>query len=211
MTQLDFTELDFTKLDGLLPAVIQDNQTCQVLMLGFMDEEAYAKTRKENVVTFYSRTKQRLWTKGETSGHTLQVVSIHPDCDADTILVKVNPVGPTCHRGTPSCFDGDQQEPNQPVESLRFLAQLEALIQDRKNNPQTQSYTNHLFASGVNKIAQKVGEEAVEVVIDAVAGNKASMTGEAADLLYHLLVLLAASDLQLSDVVQVLQERHKVS
>lgn len=205
------SQLDFEKLDGLLPAVIQDNNTGQVLMLGFMDQEAYAKTNKEKVVTFYSRSKQRLWTKGETSGHTLQVVSIHPDCDNDTVLVKVNPNGPTCHRGTTTCFDDDTSLPHHRFESVAFLAKLEALIQDRKINPQEKSYTNHLFASGVSKIAQKVGEEAVEVVIDAVAGNKEPMTGEAADLLYHLLVLLVASDLQLSDVVKVLQLRHNVS
>lgn len=205
------SQLDFEKLDGLLPAVIQDNATGQVLMLGFMDQEAYAKTLEEQVVTFYSRSNQRLWTKGETSGHTLEVVSIHPDCDQDTILVKVNPKGPTCHRGTTTCFDGNNSLPHNRLESVVFLAKLEALIQERKTNPQEKSYTNHLFASGLNKIAQKVGEEAVEVVIDAVAGNKEPMTGEAADLLYHLLVLLAASDLQLSDVVKVLQSRHKVS
>jgi phosphoribosyl-ATP pyrophosphohydrolase/phosphoribosyl-AMP cyclohydrolase len=205
------SQLDFDKLNGLLPAVIQDHTTGQVLMLGFMDKEAYAKTVEEQVVTFYSRSKGRLWTKGETSGHTLQVVSIHPDCDQDTILVKVNPIGPTCHRGTTSCFDGDEAGPRQPLESLKFIAKLEALIQERKVNPQEKSYTNHLFASGISKIAQKVGEEAVEVVIDAVAGNKEPLKGEAADLLYHLLVLLAASELQLSDVVQVLRSRHKVS
>jgi phosphoribosyl-AMP cyclohydrolase / phosphoribosyl-ATP pyrophosphohydrolase len=205
------SQLDFDKLDGLLPAVIQDQATGQVLMLGFMDQAAYAKTLEEQVVTFYSRSKQRLWTKGETSGHTLQVVSIHPDCDHDTVLIKVNPVGPTCHRGTTTCFDDDTTVPHQRLESVAFLAKLEALIQERKINPQEKSYTNHLFASGLNKIAQKVGEEAVEVVIDAVAGNKEPMTGEAADLLYHLLVLLAASDLQLSDVVKVLQSRHKIS
>ncbi|CAN5763688.1 bifunctional phosphoribosyl-AMP cyclohydrolase/phosphoribosyl-ATP diphosphatase HisIE [soil metagenome] len=205
------SQLDFNKGDGLVPAVIQDNLTSQVLMLGFMDEEAYAKTVEEKVVTFFSRTKQRLWMKGETSGHTLEVVSIHPDCDADTILVKVNPNGPTCHRGTTTCFDNTSPEANNQLESLQFLGRLEALIQERKTNPQEKSYTNHLFASGIQKIAQKVGEEAVEVVIDAVAGNKEPLTGEAADLLYHLLVLLAASDLQLSDVVKVLQARHKVS
>ena len=205
------SQLDFAKLDGLLPAVIQDHTTGQVLMLGFMNEEAYAKTVQEQVVTFFSRSKGRLWTKGETSGHTLQVVSIHPDCDQDTILIKVNPNGPTCHRGTTSCFDGEEAQPHQTLESLRFLAKLEALIQERKVHPQEKSYTNHLFASGVQKIAQKVGEEAVEVVIDAVAGNLEPMKGEAADLLYHLLVLLAARDLRLSDVVEVLQSRHKVS
>lgn len=205
------SQLDFDKLEGLLPAVIQDHATGQVLMLGFMDQAAYAKTREEQVVTFYSRTKQRLWTKGETSGNTLEVVSIHPDCDHDTVLIKVNPKGPTCHRGTTTCFDDDTAMPRHHLESVVFLAKLEALIQERKTNPQEKSYTNHLFASGLNKIAQKVGEEAVEVVIDAVAGKKEPMTGEAADLLYHLLVLLAASDLQLSDVVKVLQSRHKVS
>ena len=201
--------LDFEKSGGLIPAIIQDNTTGQVLMLGFMNAEALEKTRQEQVVTFFSRTKNRLWTKGESSGNFLRVVSIQEDCDQDTLLIKVNPDGPTCHTGALTCFT-DQQETFAPAPgSAAFLEYLEQLILDRKNNPQQSSYTNSLFEKGILKIAQKVGEEGVEVVIDAVAGNKEPLKGEAADLLYHLLVLLAASDLKLSDVISVLETRHR--
>jgi phosphoribosyl-ATP pyrophosphohydrolase/phosphoribosyl-AMP cyclohydrolase len=201
--------LDFEKSGGLIPAIIQDNTTGQVLMLGFMNAEALEKTRQEQVVTFFSRTKNRLWTKGESSGNFLRVVSIREDCDQDTLLIKVNPDGPTCHTGALTCFS-DQQEVYAPEPgSAAFLEYLEQLIQDRKNNPQESSYTNSLFQKGIQKIAQKVGEEGVEVVIDAVAGNREPLKGEAADLLYHLLVLLAASDLKLSDVIGVLETRHR--
>lgn len=201
--------LDFEKSGGLVPAIIQDNTTGQVLMLGFMNAEALEKTRQEQVVTFFSRTKNRLWTKGESSGNFLRVVSIREDCDQDTLLIQVNPDGPTCHTGALTCFT-DQQETFAPAAgSAAFLEYLEQLILDRKNNPQQSSYTNSLFEKGILKIAQKVGEEGVEVVIDAVAGNKEPLKGEAADLLYHLLVLLAASDLKLSDVISVLETRHR--
>ncbi len=191
----------------MIPAVIQDNQTGQVLMLGYMNQEALEKTRQQGLVTFFSRSKNRLWTKGETSGHTLQVVSIAQDCDADSLLIKVTPTGPTCHTGSTSCF-GEEETANR-ARAIQFIAQLEQVIQERKANPVEGSYTNFLFEKGVNKIAQKVGEEAVETVIDAVAGKQDTMKGEAADLLYHLLVLLAATGLELKDVVSVLQERHQ--
>ena len=201
--------LDFEKSGGLIPAIIQDHTTGQVLMLGFMNAEALEKTQQEQVVTFFSRTKNRLWTKGESSGNFLRVVSIREDCDQDTLLIQVNPDGPTCHTGALTCFT-DQQETFAPAAgSAAFLEYLEQLILDRKNNPQQSSYTNSLFEKGILKIAQKVGEEGVEVVIDAVAGNKEPLKGEAADLLYHLLVLLAASDLKLSDVISVLETRHR--
>ncbi|WP_276496051.1 bifunctional phosphoribosyl-AMP cyclohydrolase/phosphoribosyl-ATP diphosphatase HisIE [Pontibacter litorisediminis] len=199
--------LDFDKAGGLVPAVIQDNLTGQVLMLGYMNQEALEKTRQQGLVTFFSRSKNRLWTKGETSGNTLQVVSIAQDCDADSLLIKVTPNGPTCHTGSTSCF-GEEETANR-AKAIQFIAQLEQVIQERKANPAEGSYTNFLFERGVNKIAQKVGEEAVETVIDAVAGKLDTMKGEAADLLYHLLVLLAATGLELKDVVAVLQERHQ--
>ncbi|MBF9253633.1 bifunctional phosphoribosyl-AMP cyclohydrolase/phosphoribosyl-ATP diphosphatase HisIE [Pontibacter sp. 172403-2] len=199
--------LDFDKTDGLIPAIIQDNTTGQVLMLGYMNREALNKTQQEKLVTFFSRSKNRLWTKGETSGNTLKVVSITEDCDNDALLIKVNPNGPTCHTGSTSCF-GEETAANR-IKAIRFLAQLENVIQERKTHPAEGSYTNFMFEKGVNKIAQKVGEEAVETVIDAVAGKLDTMKGEAADLLYHLLVLLAATGLELKDVVAVLQERHK--
>ncbi|MHC2992248.1 phosphoribosyl-ATP pyrophosphatase [Pontibacter sp. HJ8] len=200
-------KLDFDKMGGLVPAVIQDEQTSQVLMLGYMNQEALEKTQQEGLVTFFSRSKNRLWTKGETSGNTLQVVSITEDCDNDSLLIKVKPNGPTCHTGATSCFG--EEEAAKRIKAIQFIAQLEEVIQQRKINPVEGSYTNFLFDKGINKIAQKVGEEAVETVIDAVAGKLDTMKGEAADLLYHLLVLLAASGLELSDVVAVLQERHK--
>ncbi len=199
-------KLDFEKAGGLVPAVIQDELTGQVLMLGYMNQDALNKTQQEGLVTFFSRTKNRLWTKGETSGNTLEVVSIADDCDNDSLLIKVKPNGPTCHTGATSCF-GEEAVANRAA-AIRFVAQLEELIQERKLTPVEGSYTNFLFNRGVNKIAQKVGEEAVETVIDAVAGNLEPMKGEAADLMYHLLVLLAATGLELKDVVAVLQERH---
>lgn len=187
--------------------IIQDELTAQVLMLGYMNQEALDKTRQEGVVTFFSRTKNRLWTKGETSGNTLEVISITRDCDADTLLIKVKPNGPTCHTGSTSCF-GEAEGANRAA-AIRFIADLEGVIQQRKQTPVEGSYTNFLYEKGVNKIAQKVGEEAVETVIDAVAGKLDTMKGEAADLLYHLLVLLSATGLELKDVVAVLEERHK--
>lgn len=201
--------LDFDKMGGLIPAVVQDADTGQVLMVGYVNEEAWAQTRQQGRVTFFSRSKNRLWTKGETSGNYLTVVSLHEDCDGDAVLIRALPAGPTCHRGTVSCFEQPAQtaRPGAPV---GFLAELERLVQRRRDFPaeDPNSYTASLFRKGLPKIAQKVGEEAVETVIDAVAGNVAGLQGEAADLLYHLLVLLAASGLTLADIVDVLRERH---
>ncbi|MEM6726764.1 MAG: bifunctional phosphoribosyl-AMP cyclohydrolase/phosphoribosyl-ATP diphosphatase HisIE [Bacteroidota bacterium] len=194
--------MDFEKQNGLIPAVIQDAVTNKVLMLGYMNQEAYEKTERDGIVTFFSRSKNRLWTKGETSGNFLKVKSITIDCDKDTFLIKVNPVGPVCHTGADTCFD----ETNQ---GIGFLAHLEALIQDRKANPQEGSYTNRLFEKGINKIAQKVGEEAVELVIEAKDDNDDLFKGEAADLMYHLLVLLTEKDIPMVEIVKLLQERHQ--
>ncbi|MFD2717784.1 bifunctional phosphoribosyl-AMP cyclohydrolase/phosphoribosyl-ATP diphosphatase HisIE [Hymenobacter monticola] len=204
-------ELQFDAATGLAPAIIQDADTGQVLMLGYVNQEAWAKTRQEGRVTFFSRSKNRLWTKGETSGNFLQVVSHHVDCDADTVLIRVLPAGPTCHRGTTSCFV-QPQEAAVPAAPIGFLASLERLISERKQFPERApaSYTVSLFKKGIPKIAQKVGEEAVETVIDAVAGHRDTLTGEVADLLYHLLVLLAASEVTLAEVIAVLQERHRL-
>lgn len=184
-----------------MPCIIQDEATRKVLMLGYMNEEALEKTQTENRVTFFSRTKNRLWTKGETSGNFLNVKSITADCDNDTLLIKVNPVGEVCHTGSDTCFD----EKN---EGDAFLFHLEKVIQNRKNNPSEKSYTSSLFQKGINKIAQKVGEEAVEIVIEAKDENDDLFLGEAADLMYHYLVLLAAKNKNLEDVIEVLRSRH---
>ena len=195
--------LDFSKLNGLIPAVVQDAKTSIVLMLGFMNQEAYDKTIKTKLVTFYSRTKNRLWTKGEESGNFLDVVEIIPDCDNDTLLIKANPCGPVCHTGTDTCFN----EKNKG--SILFLRYLQDLIKQRKKEMPAGSYTTKLFEKGINKIAQKVGEEAVELVIEAKDNNDTLFLNEAADLVYHTLVLLAAKNYDISDVVKVLEERHK--
>ena len=195
--------LDFTKLHGLIPAIIQDHKTNKVLMLGFMNEEAYAKTVREKQVTFFSRTKNRLWTKGEESGHFLDVVEITPDCDNDTILIKANPRGPVCHTGTDTCFN----ETN--TDATAFLNFLQELIYRRKAEMPEGSYTTKLFQKGINKIAQKVGEEAVELVIEAKDDNDELFLNEAADLVFHLLLLLTAKNFSINDVVKVLQTRHK--
>ena len=203
-------EMDFAKMpDGLVPVVVQDAQTGQVLMLGYQNEEALRKTQQEGRVTFFSRSKQRLWTKGETSGHFLTVVSMHPDCDHDALLILATPDGPTCHRGTTSCFEQPEQLAYS-APAVSFVAELERLVQRRHQfpNEEPNSYTASLFRKGVPKMAQKVGEEAVETVIDAVAGNREGLRGEAADLLYHLLVLLTAAGLSLEDIVEVLRQRH---
>lgn len=199
----------FDALTGLVPAIIQDADTGQVLMLGYLNEEAWTRTRQEGKVTFYSRSKQRLWTKGESSGNYLLVVSWHVDCDEDTVLIRVAPAGPTCHRGTVSCFE-HEGELVAPVAPISFLASLERLIVDRKTFPESapSSYTVSLLKKGIPKIAQKVGEEAVETVIDAVGGMRDTLPGEVADLLYHLLVLLVASGVPVSEVIGVLKERH---
>lgn len=195
------TTPDFSKLDGLIPCVVQDQQTARVLMVGFMNEEAYQKTANEKRVTFYSRSKQRLWTKGETSGNFLEVTEILHDCDNDTLLIKAHPVGPVCHTGADTCFGEDNQ--------TWSLEQLQKTIEERKKNPKPGSYTNKLFESGINKVAQKVGEEAVELIIEAKDDNRELFLGEAADLMYHYLVLLTAKGYSLNDVVDVLKKRHK--
>lgn len=200
---IDITKLDFAKSNGLLPCVVQDATTQTVLMLGYMNNEALEKTLSEKRLTFFSRTKNRLWTKGETSGNYLNLVDCFMDCDQDTLLFKVNPLGPACHTGADTCFN----EKNENV-GLEFL---EAIIQERKVNPKAGSYTNQLLASGMNKIAQKVGEEAVELVIEAKDNNKDLFLGEAADLMYHYQVLLAAKGFTLADVIKVLRARHKKS
>ncbi len=203
--------------DQLIPAIVQDAATGQVLMLGYFNAEAWQRTQAEGRVTFYSRSKQRLWTKGETSGNYLQVVSLHLDCDQDTVLVLARPDGPTCHRGTTSCFEGlpgaEEAAPDatRPAPAVSFLAELDRLIERRRQYPAEEpgSYTVRLFEKGLARIAQKVGEEAVETVIDAMAGNKAGLPGEAADLVYHLLVLLRASGSSLEEMLAVLRQRHQ--
>jgi phosphoribosyl-AMP cyclohydrolase / phosphoribosyl-ATP pyrophosphohydrolase len=195
--------LDFNKLNGLIPAIVQDNSTNKVLILGFMNEEAYNKTVNEKLVTFYSRTKNRLWTKGEESGNFLDVVEIIVDCDNDSVLIKANPRGPVCHTGADTCFN----ETNEDV--ISFLGYLQNLIYSRKAEMPENSYTTKLFQKGINKIAQKVGEEAVELVIEAKDDNKELFLNEAADLMFHILVLLAAKEYRIEDVMKVLKSRHK--
>lgn len=184
----------------LIPAIIQDEATKNVLMLGYMNSEAFEQTLREKRVTFFSRSKQRLWTKGETSGHFLDVVSLQIDCDSDTVLIQVKPNGPTCHTGTTTCFG----EPN----AKGFLYELEQTIDQRISSDDANSYTNELFKRGINKVAQKVGEEAVEVVIEAKDDNRELFLNESADLLYHLLILLRAKNTTLLDVENVLKGRN---
>lgn len=196
--------IDFNKNnDGLIPAIIQDAATNVVLMLGYMNEEAYKKTLEEKKVTFYSRTKQRLWTKGEASKNYLFVEHISIDCDNDTLLIKARPAGPTCHTGADTCFN----EINAP-KPTEFINTLEKIIADRKANPDDKSYTASLFKKGINKVAQKVGEEAVETVIEAMDNNDELFLNESADLLFHYLVLLQAKGFTLKDIVRVLETRH---
>lgn len=190
-------------MNGLVPAIIQDARTLRVLMLGFMNEEAFEKTKKIGQVTFYSRTRERLWTKGEESGNSLDVVEIIEDCDSDTLLIKVNPRGPVCHTGSDTCFDESNQG------DLEFLRYLQDLVHTRKKDMPEGSYTTTLFKKGINKIAQKVGEEAVELVIEAKDNNDDLFLNESADLIFHLLVLLTEKGFDLKDVIKVLQERHK--
>lgn|SRR5690606_20033519 len=192
--------IDFSKLNGLVPCIVQDAKTRVVLMLGFMNEEAYQKTLQEKRVVFFSRSKNRLWMKGETSGNFLEVVDIIADCDNDTLLIKANPVGPACHTGADTCFNEKNDQWN--------LNSLEAIISDRKKNPVKGSYTNSLLDSGINKVAQKVGEEAVELIIEAKDDNRELFLNESADLMYHFLVLLTAKGYSLQDVVDVLKKRH---
>jgi phosphoribosyl-ATP pyrophosphohydrolase/phosphoribosyl-AMP cyclohydrolase len=196
-------KVDYSKYaDGLVPAIIQDDQTGKVLMLGFMNEEALQKTKDSNKVTFYSRTKKRLWTKGEESGNFLDFKSMSIDCDNDTLLIKAVPCGPVCHTGADTCF-------NETNKSSDFIYQLEQIIADRQQNPSDNSYTSGLFKKGINSIAQKVGEEAVELVIESKDNDEDKFLDEAADLLFHYLILLKAKRHSLSEVVQVLEKRHK--
>lgn len=194
--------IDFKKYnDGLVPAIIQDAGTGKVLMLGFMNEAALEKTKELQKVTFFSRSKNRLWTKGEESGNYLLLKEIKVDCDNDSLLIKANPVGPVCHTGSDTCWNENNTNEN-------FLQQLEQIIADRKNNPSEKSYTSSLFEKGINKIAQKVGEEAVELVIEAKDNNDDLFKNEAADLLFHYLILLQAKGFALQDILLVLQQRH---
>lgn len=205
-------EIDFNKNnDGLVPVIIQDNSTKNVLMMGYMNEEAFLKTNEINKVTFFSRTKNRLWTKGEESGNFLEVVNIKNDCDNDTLLISVNPHGPTCHKGTDTCW-GETNEPN-----FGFLSELEGIIEDRKKkseiapelrSKEDASYVVSLFDDGMNKIAQKVGEEAIETVIEAKDDNDDLFLNESADLLFHYMILLKAKGFGLTDIVDVLEKRH---
>lgn len=197
--------IDFSKnSDGLIPAIIQDNETKNVLMLGYMNQEAFDATISSKKVTFFSRTKNRLWTKGEESGNFLNLVSFELDCDNDTLLIQVKPAGPTCHKGTDTCWNKDN------TQNFGFLSQLEQTIQQRKEQATSEtSYVASLFEKGINKIAQKVGEEAVEVVIEAKDSNDNLFLSESSDLLFHYLILLQAKGFQLNDVVKVLRDREK--
>lgn len=191
--------IDFSKTNGLVPVIIQNYQNQQVLMLGYMNEEAFAKTQSEGKVTFFSRSKNRLWTKGETSGNSLFVKDILVDCDNDTILIKADPIGPTCHTGSTTCFKEETAK--------GFLYELQQTIAQRIDENDVDSYTNKLFRKGINKVAQKVGEEAVELVIEAKDNNKDLFKNEAADLLYHLLILLKTKNVTLEEIELVLKNR----
>jgi len=193
--------INFEKSNGLVPVIVQDDLNLQVLMLGYMNEEAYIKTQKEQIVTFFSRSKQRLWTKGETSNNFLVVKDIKIDCDQDTILIKATPQGPTCHLGTTTCFNEES--------SKGFLYQLEQTINEKIDQNDENSYTNALYKRGINKVAQKVGEEAVELVIEAKDNNIDLFKNEAADLLYHFLILLKAKNLNLIEIEEVLKSRNR--
>lgn len=203
LSPADLDSLAWGKMDGLLPAVIQDAGTSQVLMLGYMNRDALAATLESGFVTFFSRSKQRLWQKGETSGNRLALRSIHADCDDDALLVLAEPQGPTCHLGTASCF-GEAE-----ASGAAWLSKLEQVIESRAAAPPEESYTARLLAAGLPRIAQKVGEEGVETALAAVTADGAALAGEAADLLYHLIVLLHARGLSLEDTIAVLQERHR--
>ncbi|MBN3184335.1 bifunctional phosphoribosyl-AMP cyclohydrolase/phosphoribosyl-ATP diphosphatase HisIE [Pectobacterium brasiliense] len=194
-------QLDWEKTDGMLPVVVQHAVSGEVLMLGYMNQDALQATEESGKVTFFSRTKQRLWTKGESSGHFLNVVSITPDCDNDTLLILVNPIGPTCHLGTSSCF-------SPAASDWTFLYQLEQLLAERKHADPDSSYTARLYASGTKRIAQKVGEEGLEAALAATVNDREELTNEAADLMYHLLVLLQDQDLDLATIINRLKERH---
>ncbi|MEJ5114526.1 bifunctional phosphoribosyl-AMP cyclohydrolase/phosphoribosyl-ATP diphosphatase HisIE [Erwinia billingiae] len=202
LTEQQLAQLDWVKTDGMMPAIVQHAVSGEVLMHGYMNQEALAKTLEIGKVTLWSRTKQRLWTKGETSENFLNVVSITPDCDNDTLLILANPIGPTCHLGTSSCFS-----PAAP--DWTFLYQLEQLLAERKHADPKSSYTASLYASGTKRIAQKVGEEGVETALAATVNDRHELTNEASDLIYHLLVLLQDQDLNLSNIINNLRERHK--
>ncbi|OJB99303.1 bifunctional phosphoribosyl-AMP cyclohydrolase/phosphoribosyl-ATP diphosphatase HisIE [Yersinia ruckeri] len=202
LTKLQTSQLDWKKVDEMMPAIVQHAVSGEVLMMGYMNQEALAATEKSGKVTFFSRTKQRLWTKGESSGHFLNVVNIYPDCDNDTLLILVNPIGPTCHLGNSSCF-------SPAASDWGFLYQLEQLLAERKNADPSSSYTASLYASGTKRIAQKVGEEGVETALAATVNDREELTNEASDLIYHLLVLLQDQDLDLSKVIGRLRERHE--
>lgn len=198
---IDTNQIDFSKTDGLVPVIVQDHQTLEVLMLGYMNAEAFEKTQNEGKVTFFSRSKNRLWTKGEESGNFLLVQSIAIDCDNDTILIKAKPVGPTCHTGARSCFKTDFNQ--------NFIFELESIINDRYENPVEGSYINKMRGKGLNKIAQKVGEEGVETVIAALAETETDLVNEASDLVFHLLFLLKEKGLSIKDIAENLEKRHK--
>ncbi|MBK5142675.1 bifunctional phosphoribosyl-AMP cyclohydrolase/phosphoribosyl-ATP diphosphatase HisIE [Budviciaceae bacterium BWR-B9] len=202
LTQQQHSQLDWEKVDGMMPAIVQHAVSGEVLMLGYMNLEALHATEQSGKVTFFSRTKQRLWTKGESSGNFLNVVSMTPDCDNDSLLILASPVGPTCHNGTRSCFAPAETE-------WTFLYQLEQLLASRKQADPSTSYTAKLYASGTKRIAQKVGEEGVETALAATVNDREELTNEASDLVYHLLVLLQDQDLNLSSVINRLRERHK--
>lgn len=195
--------IDFEKMGGLVPAIIQDATTLKVLMLGFMNQEAYEKTIRTGKVTFWSRTRNELWTKGETSGNYLNLVSIQNDCDQDTLLVKVHPIGPTCHTGTDTCWGEDNV-----LNPMQFLSDLQDFIEKRHEEMPEGSYTTSLFKKGINKMAQKVGEEALETVIEATNGTNEQLIYEASDMFYHLIVLLTSKGLRIEDVAKELQKRH---
>ncbi|MBU2897873.1 bifunctional phosphoribosyl-AMP cyclohydrolase/phosphoribosyl-ATP diphosphatase HisIE [Vibrio hepatarius] len=196
--------INWEKVNGLVPSIVQDFQSSQVLMMGYMNHDALEKTYETGQVTFFSRTKERLWTKGESSGNVLQLVNMSLDCDNDTLLIKVNPIGPTCHLGNTSCWNDDTKEESQMV----WLSQLEQLLASRKKADPESSYTASLYARGTKRISQKVGEEGVEVALAATSGDKAELVCESADLVYHLLVLLQDQGLSLNDVINKLKQRH---
>ncbi len=205
----DIDALAWQKMDGLLPAIVQDAFDGRVLMQAYMNRKALQTSLESGRVTFWSRSREALWSKGETSGNTLELVAVHTDCDGDCMLVLANPLGPSCHRNTDTCFDGEAVDHKQRVAPrLSFLAGLERLIQEREAQRPTGSYTTKLFEAGVKRIAQKVGEEGVETALAATAGNQEEVLNESADLLYHLLVLLKARDLSLAEVVETLEARH---
>ncbi len=201
---MNIDNLAWEKMDGLIPAIVQDFFDGRVLMQGFMNKAALEATLDTGKVTFWSRSREQIWTKGETSGHTLDLVDIHPDCDGDCLLVRAHPEGPTCHLGTLTCFDGEEKV----IPELAFLTELERVIAERDKNRPEGSYTSSLLESGIKRIAQKVGEEGVETALAAVAGDDDELLNESADLIYHLLVLLRSRKLELGTLVEVLKVRH---